>query len=127
MLMAFAAAVPALTYHSTSPEGLSPPFLLARLLESAGATWDPHAGASAIAYGLATLLTGFGAVAILVGKLPVLQVSRQWVPLCPAPKLCVRLAQGPPTVLCTTAVDNCCTQVLFTTSCRLPMPMDLTR
>ncbi|GAB4815681.1 hypothetical protein N2152v2_002727 [Parachlorella kessleri] len=81
VLMAFAALVPALTYHATSPEGLSPPFLLARLLESAGATWDPHAGASATAYGLATLLTGFGAVAILVGKLPVLQAPKLAAPL----------------------------------------------
>jgi hypothetical protein len=73
-VMAFTALLPALTYHATSPEGFSPPFLLARLLESAGATWDPSAGPSAIAYGLGALLTGFAAVAILVGKLPLLQV-----------------------------------------------------
>lgn len=35
--MAFAALTTAATFHATSPEGLNPPYLLARLVESAGA------------------------------------------------------------------------------------------
>lgn len=82
-LMAFAGLVPAAVYHATSSRGLNPSYLLARFLESAGGTWD-LTNFSTAAYGLGALLTGFGAVAILVGKLPVLQVRTDTCWECPS-------------------------------------------